>query len=266
MPALLLAALSGCAFEAGHGFGELAPVDFSAALTPGPARDLGGAVLTDQGYAVALDGFVWTVGGMHLMELQGGGGGGGSFDPADPPDGYTLCHGGHCHSDGGALVDYADIEAELAGGAAAFVALVSLAPPGTLDMLGTAAATLAPDEPVLADVSLTKLRLESVGVHMSGTVRREPDDGFSATFDLDLALSGDLDAGLELPLGRGELPVIALSVALAPDGTLWDELDFAALAVDGAVPADAESALALTLGPRLLAVEPSVTLTRTDWE
>lgn len=264
MGALLLI---GCAFEAGHGFGELEPVSFRAALTPGPARDLGGAVLTGEGYAVTLDAFVWTVGGMHLMELQGGGGGGGStFDPADPPDGYSLCHGGHCHSDSGALVDYADIEAELAGGAASFAALVSLAPPGTLDMLSAAQASLAPDEPVLADVSLTKLRLESVGVHMSGTVRREPDDGFSATFDLDLALGGDLDAGLELPLGRGELPVIALSVALAPDGTLWDGLDFAALAVDGSIPTDAESDFTIALGPRLLAVEPAVTLTRTNWE
>ncbi|MNS53348.1 hypothetical protein D3C72_861010 [compost metagenome] len=32
-----------------------------------------------------------------------------TFDPANPPPGYSLCHGGHCHRDDGALVDYADI-------------------------------------------------------------------------------------------------------------------------------------------------------------
>jgi len=39
-----------------------------------------------------------------------------NFDPADPPEGYSLCHNGHCHADSGELVDYEDISAELAGG------------------------------------------------------------------------------------------------------------------------------------------------------
>lgn len=271
LPLLPLLGLAGCAIGPGHGYGELSPVAFSAALTPGAARDLGGAVLTDQGYAVALDAFTWEVGSLHLMELQGGSGG--TFDPATPPEGYGLCHGGHCHRDDGALVDYADIEAELAGDAATFEAVVSLPPPPSLDMLAGTKAVLIPARYVLGDVSLTKIRLESVSVAMSGVVTREATDtegAFEATFDLSLALSGDLDAGLELPLGRGELPVIALSVSLAPDGTLWDELDFAALAadggIDGEIPAGPESDLALALAARLSAVEPLPALTRSDWE
>jgi hypothetical protein len=47
-----------------------------------------------------------------------------SFDPANPPPGYTLCHNGHCHAADGRLVDYADIAAELAGGATSGPALV----------------------------------------------------------------------------------------------------------------------------------------------
>lgn len=39
-----------------------------------------------------------------------------SFDPAKPPTGYTLCHGGHCHATDGRLVDYATVEAGLLGG------------------------------------------------------------------------------------------------------------------------------------------------------
>lgn len=38
------------------------------------------------------------------------------FDPANPPPGYTLCHGDHCHADSGELVSYDEI---IAGGGAA---------------------------------------------------------------------------------------------------------------------------------------------------
>ncbi len=38
------------------------------------------------------------------------------FDPANPPEGYSLCHNGHCHAADGRLVDYEDIAAEISGG------------------------------------------------------------------------------------------------------------------------------------------------------
>ncbi len=37
-----------------------------------------------------------------------------SFDPANPPPGYSLCHTGHCHKDDGSLPSYEEIKAELA--------------------------------------------------------------------------------------------------------------------------------------------------------
>ena len=37
------------------------------------------------------------------------------LDPAKPPAGYSLCHGGHCHADDGRLVDYAEVQTELLG-------------------------------------------------------------------------------------------------------------------------------------------------------
>lgn len=43
-------------------------------------------------------------------------GGAVSFDPAKPPEGYTLCHNGHCHATDGRLVDYEDIEVDVASG------------------------------------------------------------------------------------------------------------------------------------------------------
>lgn len=41
------------------------------------------------------------------------GGSGGSFDPSNPPPGYTLCHNGHCHSDEGELIPYEEVRAEM---------------------------------------------------------------------------------------------------------------------------------------------------------
>ena len=38
-----------------------------------------------------------------------------------PPPGYSLCHGGHCHTTDGGIESYEEIEAKLAGGGAVTV-------------------------------------------------------------------------------------------------------------------------------------------------
>lgn len=262
----MLLVLLACTFGPGHGFGELEPVIFSAALEPGPARDLGnGEILTHQGYAVKLDSFVVGLDRLELLELQGGSGGA-TFDPADPPPGYGLCHGGHCHADDGSLVSYADIQAELAGGNAAFVPLVSLETPSTVDLVAGSSATLSPEDPVLPAASLSLLKLTSSSLSLSGQVRREPADDFSSNFQVDLPLTDGFSAGMELELGRGEDPVLTLSVALTPDGTLFDDLDFAALSTEGvwtldSVDAPGADALLAAVG----SVEPTLNLERSSW-
>ncbi|MFP2932804.1 hypothetical protein ACLESO_48200, partial [Pyxidicoccus sp. 3LG] len=116
LPLLLL---SGCALEAGEGFAVLEPT-VSAAYAPVPSREAGnGFQQLASDFQVRVD--AATLGTSHVELLSagssgGGGGGGGTFDPANPPPGYSLCHGGHCHRDDGALVDYEDIQAELDGG------------------------------------------------------------------------------------------------------------------------------------------------------
>ena len=262
----MLLFLLACTFGPGHGFGELEPVLFSAVLEPGPARDLGnGEILTRQGYAVKLDHFVVGLGSLELLELQGASGDA-TFDPADPPPGYGLCHGGHCHADDGSLVSYADIQAELAGGNAAFVPLVSLEAPSTVDLVAGSSATLSPDDPVLPAASLSLLQLHSSSLSLSGQVRREPADEFSSSFQVDLPLTDGFSAGIELELARGEDPVLNLAVALSPDGTLFDELDFAALSTEGAwtvdsVDAPGADALLAAVG----SVEPTLSLERSSW-
>lgn len=60
---------------------------------------------------------------LDVIRLYRAGSSGGvvDFDPANPPPGYTLCHGDHCHADSGELVSYDEIIA--GGGAAAGPAL-----------------------------------------------------------------------------------------------------------------------------------------------
>lgn len=93
--ALLPALLAGCVWGPGEPFVELVQVDLQVEVDGDADARVTGARLL-------------------LQSLQGGV----SFDPADPPEGYSLCHNGHCHKDDGTLPTYEQIEAELAGDAA----------------------------------------------------------------------------------------------------------------------------------------------------
>ncbi len=260
----MLFLLAACAVGPGQGFGELREATLAAALVPGAARDLGGGeILTQDGYAVRVDRFELTLGEVELLALSGGGGGG-TFDPADPPEGYSLCHGGHCHAADGSLVDYADVEAAMAGGAASFAPVVTLPVEAAADLVGGAAYTLdVTGFDLLPAADITKLELGVSRIVLEGAVRHHPDDGWSAPLTVDLAASGALGAGLELPLARGEDPAIVLAISVEPDGTLFDGLDLAALeGAEGIVLDDLDDPGAVELAGAVLAVEPGVVVER----
>lgn len=259
----MLLLLLGCTLSPGQGFGEIAGGTLDAALVPGPARDLGDhTLLTDQGFAVRVDAFTLALGAVRVEALEGGTAA--EFDPANPPEGYSLCHGGHCHAADGSLVSYADIAAELAGADAEWVALATLPVDAEADLRAGATFTLLPDDPApLPRGEATRLALTATRVHLEGEAG--DDAGLAAPLSVDLDLPAGFDAGIELPFDRGYDPVVTLDVSLAVDGTLFDDLDLAALAAaDGAVtlddPADPAADAFLT---RLGATEPVVTLTRT---
>lgn len=260
MIALLLLA---CTAEPGRGFGELGSATLDANFVPGEARDLGGgAVLTNLVYTVIPTAMTLELGTVSLLELQGGGGA--TFDPANPPEGYGLCHGGHCHRDDGALISYADVEAELAGGDATFVAVATLPVDSTVDLLGGAHLELTPDSAILPEADISKLTLGVGTFHLEGSV--EDGDGGVWPLTVELPLGGQLGAGLDLPLARDLDPVVHLSLTLEPGGTLFDDLDFAALAADSAVILDdPDTDAALTLSSAWLAVEPVPTFNREPW-
>lgn len=252
LAALAAALAGGCTFTPGGGFGTLGEATFAAAFEPG-ARDLGdGGTLTDLLYRVHLDSVVLSAGDLVLAELSGGDGA--AFDPAQPPPGYTLCHGGHCHSEDGALVDYADIEAELAGGTASFVPVLTFPLGGDLDLLAGGAVALEPveDGSLLPAADVSKATLDVTRIRLAGTVSGGPDASgigeIGAPLAVDLAVSGQVGAGLDLPIARDEDPIIELSVRLVVDGTVFDGIDFAPLAASGEVRMDSlddEAAAAL---------------------
>lgn len=259
LPLLLL----GCAFGPGQGFGELEAASLTAVFSPGAARDLGGGeVLSQDGYAVRVDTLALDLGDVELLALSGGGSA--TFDPANPPEGYTLCHGGHCHSESGALVDYADIEAELAGGAASFSAVVTLPVGEAADLLDGAVFDfdVAPYA-YLPAADVSKVEVGVSALRLEGEVRRHPDDGWRAPITVALPLEGAFGAGFDLPLDRAHDPVVTLSIALAPDGTLFDGLDLAALATeDGVMLDDPDDPGAAELAAAVLATAPAATVER----
>lgn len=116
-----LVASSGCTLLAGQPWGE-ADIDLQVMFDVDASRlDDDGRLKTAQDYGLELTRLEVGLTTLRLLSTSAEASStsaGGTFDPSSPPPGYSLCHNGHCHADDGSLVDYEDIEAELAGGGA----------------------------------------------------------------------------------------------------------------------------------------------------
>ena len=240
IPPLLAAALpasallAGCARGPGDPMGVL-EAELEAALVIPDDRDLGGGwQRLDSGFEVRIEELVLEAGPLELVAL---GEGSAAFDPADPPPGYSNCHGGHCHADDGRLISYEEIAAELGGGAGPQVVLAL--PVGELDLAAGAARPLdcaGPCDLPRADIGLLRLpvlHLEGRGQVRDGAAEPRLDGEVPWTLALDLehheprpALA---DRDIVLEVDRDEDPAISLRVSLALSGALfehlaWDEL------------------------------------------
>ncbi|MFP2910261.1 hypothetical protein ACLESD_35525 [Pyxidicoccus sp. 3LFB2] len=281
LPLLLL---SGCALDAGEGFAVLEPT-VRAGYTPLPSRDAGnGFQQLASDFQVRLDAAALGVSHVDLLSPAtsgGGGGGGGTFDPANPPPGYSLCHGGHCHRDDGALVDYEDIQAEMnGGGGSAAVTLASLHVDADLDLL--APQTLSPEcEPdcELPRGTVSQARWDVAALRLQGVVkdrRATPRFEGERPFRLDLASEGgeeaeplvELSGELDIPSDRENKPRVQLALALSLAPTLFDTLDWAAgvPGADGVVDLGAQEneALLETLLEAMAGLEPEAEVRRED--
>lgn len=118
-PAALVALLGGCTFTPGGPMSTLAEVR----VTGGVASE---ELALEDGRTVSLETAEVLLGTVTLQRLASGGGGG-SFDPASPPEGFSLCHNGHCHYEDGSLWTYGEIEVWLAGDSASWVDVAAIA-------------------------------------------------------------------------------------------------------------------------------------------
>ena len=283
-----LLVLSGCALDAGEGFAVLEPT-VSAGYTPLPSRDAGnGFQQLASDFQVRLDAAALGVDHVALLTSGssggGGGGTGGTFDPANPPPGYSLCHGGHCHRDDGALVDYEDIQAEMnGGGATAPTTVAALHVDDELDLL--ASETREPEcEPdcELPRTTVTRARWDVTALRLQGVVRDNratPRFQGELPFRLDLAVEGGegeeeaeplvtLNGVLDVPSDRENEPRVKLALALVMTPTLFDGLDWAAATpgTDGVVDLGApeNEALRREVLEALAALEPEAEVQRED--
>lgn len=234
----LLFLTAACTFEDGRGWATVRVLSGAELLVDEAHASEEATLVTDRGDLVTVTSLRLTLAGVALLENSGSASGtSGSFDPANPPPDYTLCHGGHCHRSDGALVDYEDIAAEMAGGgASALVVVEDFAVTGALDALSPALVELGTFESGTASLAAVELHvaaLELSGEVLSDTERRplqlslRPEGG--------LRLRGELVA----ELGRGGAASPDLELWLVLPGDLLDGLAFENLAlVEGALRID----------------------------
>ena len=102
--------ITGCVSEDGESWGEISILlSVDSELDSRIQED---QLRTAQDYMISLERFDVTI---DVVKVNLAADTALNFDPADPPEGYSLCHNGHCHADDGSLVDYEDISLELSG-------------------------------------------------------------------------------------------------------------------------------------------------------
>lgn len=104
-----------CTYTQGKGWATIsASLDASYTLLEERALEENWQKLSSE-YAISMEKAVFKLKALEVLSTSSGETST-TFDPANPPEGYTLCHGGHCHTDDGRLVDYEDIINDLSGG------------------------------------------------------------------------------------------------------------------------------------------------------
>jgi hypothetical protein len=215
-----------CAFGPGGPFATV-EARLSAQLRAPEDRALaGGWQRLNTSYQALIESATLTVTSLELRQLSGGA----AFDPANPPPGFSLCHGGHCHADSGALVPYAEVGASLGGSVQTVLALAGPGPLLLLEAPTRDLACLGSCELPRADIS--QVRSPNASLVLAGKVRDglgspriSGEQPFAATIALEgaAALTGELS----LPADRAHGPKVELTLRFAPSAAILDDLDWA---------------------------------------
>lgn len=230
---LVLLALAACG--PGQPWGEL-HASLTARFEPEPARlDSEGRLKTSKSYVLEIEELQVGIETMRVGMADGAAAGG--FDPANPPAGYSLCHNGHCHSDDGRLVDYEDIQAELAAatGQTGFELVLSVADPQPLSLSSAVSVPLVGCEQgcplprgVLSKVGLTLSRLSLRARAFDLTPQgRLPAQGRPVRADFELQVP--LEVRVERPVDRGSPVPVRLDLILDLPASVFDRLEFSEL-------------------------------------
>jgi len=150
---------------------------------------------------------------------------GGSFDPSNPPEGYTLCHNGHCHSDEGELVSYEDVRAELnASGGTSTTTLGSWQ--ADIDLKSGEMVTL-PAIGIGQRTSIDRIRVRATNVVLEGSIQTKdgsvPMEAQLGQFDV-----GVVD-GIGLTVGPNSSFERTVRVCASWKNNWFEEVDFSQL-------------------------------------
>ena len=213
-------------------------------------------------YELRIDSLTLDTGDVLLSSAQAAS----SFDPANPPEGYSLCHNGHCHGPDGSLVDYEDISAMLGSAGAVDVLALHLE---SLDYEAAFERALEcePECGLRTAQTITGMRIPVLGVTGTGAVRDgrvDPRIDGEQPWAIDLVLEpGDLSltTALTVPLGRGEGEVVELDIRLPFAPKVFDAVAWADSPVaDGGLDlSDTSNHESLVLGLQELPLSTSVT-------
>ncbi|MAO82772.1 MAG: hypothetical protein CMH50_02675 [Myxococcales bacterium] len=193
-----------------------------------------GQLKTSANYAVDLDAAEVTFDAFTVVLAAAGAA---SFDPSNPPPGYSLCHNGHCHADSGELVDYEVIALEMVGGSGgARVAVALDSEPVTL-AANQVAVGQVPCEPSpcqipkgeLAGLELTVANLSVRGTvydGLAGDSPRLPVEGRSFNVTVPITKALNAQPQLEGSIGPGQPVGLHLDISFQLPPALFDDIDF----------------------------------------
>jgi hypothetical protein len=271
LPLLMVA---GCAWEPGESFGVLEPSVRVSYAPEGDRQGDNGYLRLASSYQARVTAATMQLESVELIPRRTATGGG-RFDPANPPPGYSLCHGGHCHRADGALIPYEDIEAELDGGGAPVLPLVTL-PVGEVNLFNPELRSVS-CEPTceLPRTELATGRWAIMALRLEGTVR----DGLTTprfpgerAFRLELPATANgsavavVEGDLEVPSDRAHAPRVLLRLLLDVPSRIFDEVDWSATqpGQDGIVDLSTHAAARAAILEGLEAVNPTVEVQRED--
>lgn len=243
---LCLFALS-CARGPGVPFATLEPSLTSRYVVDEGLDAGGGFARLSSDFQVRVDELRLEVEEILLQEPSGGGGT--AFDPSKPPEGCSICHGGHCDC-GDEQIPYEEFTS--GGGGAATQTVATLFPAGEADFLAANTQPLSCD-PATCDLPFSATSSGSAHVHalrLLGSVR----DGRAAprlpgeiAFTLVLT-EAEVEVGfdLDLPANNVEAPTVTLQLDWLLSPKLfarieWDALDRTGGTIDLNAEANAEA-------------------------